>query len=86
MGKVIARTKIKRDQGFLYFLDKKGNVAKVAMSRAGKKASKKHIIVANIGVKKKPGCLYYIDKKGNVCEAKMMRGRKKVKRRKKRGV
>ncbi len=81
MGKVIAKAKVKRVKGYLYFLDKKGNVARVQMARAGKKTSKKQQVVAKVGVKRKTGYLYYIDKKGNVCEAKMQRGRKKSKKR-----
>ena len=81
MGKVIAKTGVKREKGYLYFLDKKGNVAKVQMKRAGKKTSKKQTVVAKAGIKRKVGYLYYIDKKGNVCEAKMQRGRKKKKKR-----
>jgi hypothetical protein len=77
MGSVIAKTKIKREKGYLYFLDKKGNVAKVQMARAGKKTSKKQEVVAKVGVKRKEGYLYYIDKAGNVCEAKMVRGGRK---------
>ena len=81
MGKVINKAGVKREKGYLYFLDKKGNVAKVAMKRAGKKANKKQTVVAKAGVKRKVGFLYYIDKKGNVCEAKMQRGGRKKKRR-----
>lgn len=82
MGKVIAKAGVKREKGYLYFLDKKGNVAKVQMKRAGKKTSKKQTVVAKTGIKRKVGYLYYIDKKGNVCEAKMQRGgRRKKKRR-----
>ena len=81
MGKVIAKTSVKREKGYLYFLDKKGDVAKVQMKRAGKKANKKQTVVAKCGVKRKEGFLYYIDGKGNVCEAKMQRGGKKKKRR-----
>jgi len=88
MGKVIAKTGVKRARGYLYFLDKKGNVAKVQMARAGKKTSKKQQVVAKVGIKRKSGFLYYLDKKGNVCEAKMKRGgkrkKKTTKRRKKR--
>ena len=82
MGKVIAKTKVKREKGYHYFPDKKGNVAKVQMKRAGKKTSKKQTVVAKVGIKRKSGYLYYLDKKGNVCEAKMKRGgrRKKKKR------
>ena len=83
MGKVIAKAGVKRESGYLYFLDKKGNVAKVQMKRAGKKTSKKQTVVAKTGIKRKTGYLYYIDKKGNVCEAKMQRGRKRSKKKKK---
>ena len=82
MGKVVSKTGVKREKGFLYFLDKKGNVAKVQMKRAGKKTSKKQTVIAKVGIKRKSGYLYYIDKKGHVCEAKMQRGgRKKKKKR-----
>ncbi|MAG07911.1 hypothetical protein CMO89_00390 [Candidatus Woesearchaeota archaeon] len=74
MGKVICKSGVKRVRGFLYFLDKKGNVARVQMKRAGKKTSKKQDVVAKTGIKRKNGFLYYIDKKGDVCEAKMKRG------------
>ena len=83
MGKVIAKTGVKRQKGFLYFVDKKGNVAKVQMARAGKRTSKKQIVVAKCSIKRKVGYLYYIDKKGNVCEAKMVRGGKRKKKKKK---
>ena len=83
MGKVIAKAGVQRESGYLYFLDKKGNVAKVQMKRAGKKTSKKQTVVAKTGITRKSGYLYYIDKKGNVCEAKMQRGRKRSKKKKK---
>ena len=80
MGKVIAKTGVKRQKGFLYFLDKRGNVAKVQMKRAGRKTNKKQTVVAKCGIKRKVGYLYYLDKKGNVCEAKMQRGGKRRRR------
>jgi len=80
MAKVIAKTGVKRVKGYLYFLDKKGNVARVQMARAGKKTSKKQEVVAKAGIKRKSGYLYFIDKGGNVCEAQMQRGRKKKRR------
>lgn len=82
MGKVVEKTKIKREKGWLYYLDKKGNVSRVNMKRAGKKYKKKKEVVAKCGIKRKEGFLYYIDKKGNVCEAKMQRGGKRRKKKK----
>jgi len=81
MGKVIAKTGVKREVGYLYFLDKGGNVAKVQMKRAGQKANKKQTVVAKAGIKRKSGFLYYIDRQGNVCEAMMQRGGRKKKKR-----
>jgi len=80
MANVISKTGVKRVSGYLYFLDKKGDVARVQMARAGKKTSKKQQVVAKVGIKRKQGYLYFIDKKGDVCEAKMQRGRKKSKK------
>ena len=80
MAKVIAKTGVKRVKGYLYFLDKKGDVARVQMARAGKKTSKKQDVVASAGVKRKSGYLYFIDKHGDVCEAQMARGGRKKKK------
>lgn len=80
MGTVVCKCGIKRKKGYLYFLDKKGNVACVQMARAGKKTSKKQEVVYKAGVKRKEGYLYYIDKKGDVVETKMQRGRRKSKK------
>ena len=81
MRKVILKTAVKREKGFLYFLDRNGDVAKVPMKRAGQKANKKQTVVAKAGVKRKDGYLYYIDSAGNICEAVMQRGGKKKKKR-----
>lgn len=84
MAEVVAQTHVKKQGGYLYFLDKKGNVARAKMSRAGRKKGKTKVeVVEKAGVKKVSGYLYFIDKKGNVARAKMARGRgKKAKKRK----
>jgi hypothetical protein len=40
MGTIIKRNVVKREKGYLYYIDKDGNVARSKMSR-GKKAKKK---------------------------------------------
>ncbi|MBI4983762.1 hypothetical protein HZC32_03900 [Candidatus Woesearchaeota archaeon] len=81
MAEIVAKTGVKKQKGWLYFLDKGGNVARAMMSRAGRKKGKaKKEVVAKAGVKKQSGYLYFIDKKGNVCRAKMARGRKAKKK------
>lgn len=77
MAEVVAKVGVKKVKGYLYFVDKKGNVARAAMSRAGRKKGKAKVeVVAKAGVKKVPGFLYFIDGKGHVARAMMARGRK----------
>ena len=81
MAEVVAKVGVKKVKGYLYFVDKKGNVARAAMSRAGRKKGKAKVeVVAKAGVKKVPGFLYFIDGKGHVARAMMARGRKGAKK------
>jgi len=41
MGKIIAKNIVKREKGFLYYVDGKGNVCEAKMARGGKKKKKK---------------------------------------------
>lgn len=80
MATIVAHTSIKRKSGFLYFLDKKGNVACAKMARGRKKGKVSQTVVAKVGVKRKQGHLYFIDKKGNVACVKMNRGGRRKRR------
>jgi glucan-binding YG repeat protein len=73
MGKVVEKTGIKREDGWLYYIDKKGNVARVNMKRKGKPYKKKTETLAKVGIQREKGFLYYLDKQGNVSKAKMAR-------------
>jgi hypothetical protein len=82
MAEKVAKVGVKREDGYLYFIDKQGDVSKVKMARGGKKGGKPSK-VAKVGVKKEQGFLYFIDKKGDVSRAKMVRkgkGKKKAKK------
>ena len=70
---------IKRESGYLYFLDKKGNVSKVKMARGGSGGKSKPVVIVKAGVQRKEGFLYYIDKQGDVSSVKMSRGGRKKK-------
>lgn len=76
MAEKVAKVGVKKQKGYLYFVDKKGNVARAKMSRAGRKKGKTKVeVVEKAGVKKVSGYLYFIDKQGDVSRAKMARGR-----------
>jgi len=80
MAEKVAKVGIKRESGYLYFLDKKGNVSRAKMARGKKRGKAKIQVVAKVGVKKKKGYLYFIDKKGDVSMAKMVRGGRRKKK------
>ena len=75
MAQKEAKVGVKKESGYLYFVDKKGNVARAKMARGKKKGRAKVEVVAKVGIKKKKGFLYFIDKKGDISSAKMARGR-----------
>ena len=71
MAEKVLKLGVDREEGFLYFIDKDGDVSNVAMARGGKKGGKAKK-VAKAGIKKAKGYLYFLDKKGDVSRAKMV--------------
>ena len=76
MAQKVAKVGVKRQKGYLYFIDKAGDVSCAVMAR-GKKKGGKPKKVAKVGVDKKDGYLYFLDKHGDVACAKLIRGGKK---------
>ena len=73
---VVKATGVTKDKGYLYYLDKDGDVSRSKMARAGKGAKNTATKVATAGVTREAGYLYYINKDGNVARSPMARGRK----------
>ena len=82
MAEKLLKVGLKREKGYLYYIDKKGNLAKAKMARGNKKGGSPSVVQA-VGVKREKGYLYFIDKQGDVSRAKMVRGGKKKKAAKK---
>jgi len=84
MGEKLQKVGVKREDGFLYFIDKAGDVSRAKMARGGKKGGKPQK-VTKVGITKEDGFLYYLDKGGDVARARMVnsgKGAKKAKKRK----
>jgi len=79
MAKKIYKAGVKRETGFLYYIDKKGNICKVKMARGGSGSKAKPVIIVKAGVKREEGHLYFLDKQGDVSCVKMSRGGRKKK-------
>jgi hypothetical protein len=73
MAEKVANAGVKREEGYLYFIDKNGNIARAKMSRGKKKGRAQQEVVARTAVRKEPGYLYFVDKQGDVSRAKMVR-------------
>ncbi len=76
MAEKVAKVGVKRVDGYLYYVDKGGDISRAKMARGGKKGGKPEK-VAKCGVKKAGGYLYFVDKQGDISRAKMRRAGKK---------
>ena len=82
MAESVAKVGVKKQDGYLYFVDKQGDISRAKMVRGRKnKGKQKAEKVAKAGVKKQAGYLYFVDKKGDVSRAKMVRGGRRKKKR-----
>jgi len=82
MAQKVAKVGIKKEKGWLYFVDKNGDISRAEMARAGRRRVRvKKQKVAKVGIKKEPGYLYFVDAKGDISRVKMARGRKRKRRR-----
>ena len=81
MAEQVAKVGVKKEGGYLYFVDKHGDISRAKMARGRKKGKAgSPQKVAKVGVKKASGYLYFVDSRGNVSRAKMARGGRKKRR------
>ncbi len=76
MAEKVVKAGVKRESGWLYFLDKQGDVSRTKMARGGSKGKSRPEKIARVGVKREDGYLYFIDRLGDVSRSAMSRGRK----------
>jgi len=75
MAEKVKTTGVTKEKGYLYYLDKNGDVSRSKMARGADKGGNAEV-VERCGVSRESGWLYFIDKDGDVSRAKMARGRK----------
>lgn len=67
---------IVREKGWLYFVDKEGDISRVKMARSrADKGPKKHEKMKKVGIKKEKGYLYYLNKEGCIDRSPMKRNK-----------
>ena len=72
MAQKVEKCGVRRVDGYLYFIDKQGDVSRAKMARGGKKGGRPEK-VHKVGIKKDKGYLYFLDKQGDISRAKMAR-------------
>lgn len=65
---------VTKERGYLYFVDKQGDVSRCKMARGGQQTGTPEK-VATAGVQKQRGHLYFVDKQGDISSSMMKRGR-----------
>ena len=84
-SEVLLKIGIKREPGWLYYLDKQGNAARTPMARRDGTAVEGNTeVLSRNEVKREKGYLYFIDKNGDVARSPMHRGGAKGTRKKSR--
>jgi predicted RNA-binding protein len=84
MVEKVQKIGLKREAGYLYFIDKQGDISRSLMARGKKEKAKysnticKSSKIIKIGLKREAGYIYFIDKQGDVSRSLMARGRKKI--------
>ena len=80
MAEVVAKTAIKREKDFMYYI-KKGDVWRVPRKQPGKPKGRAEKVLT-VGLDQDTDFLYFLDKKGNVSRAKRAVGGQKRKKKK----
>ena len=62
--KLVKKVGVKRAQGYLYYIDKKGNICRTRMAQTGR--PKKTELVIRTDIKRVKGFLYFINKEGDI--------------------
>jgi predicted RNA-binding protein len=80
MVEKVQKIGLKREAGYLYFVDKQGDISRSLMARGKKEKTNticKSSKIVKIGLKREAGYLYFVDKQGDISRSLMARGRKK---------
>ena len=72
MADKVKKIGIKKEKGYLYYLDKNGDVSRSKMARGNQEGGSAEV-VASASVTREKGFLYFIDKDGDIAKSPMAR-------------
>ncbi|MBC8197047.1 MAG: hypothetical protein H8E60_04080 [Candidatus Marinimicrobia bacterium] len=72
MADKVKKVGIEKEKGYLYYLDKNGDIARSKMARGSDKGGNAEV-VKNTSVTREKGFLYYIDKDGDISKSPIAR-------------
>ena len=68
MSEKVVVLRIEREEGYIYFIDKDGDISRKKISKKQVKSQK----VVRLGIEKEKGYLYFLDKDGDISRATKM--------------
>ncbi|MFT4310984.1 MAG: hypothetical protein ACMXYC_05125 [Candidatus Woesearchaeota archaeon] len=72
MKELVQKVGLKKEPGFLYFIDTQGNIVQTPMHRSAHKTQR---VVAHTNITRDSTYLYYVDKQGDICRTLRKSGR-----------
>ena len=70
MAEKVQKSGVKREKGYVYFIDQEGDIAR---SKTGQRGMKEKI--TPVGLKREKGFLYFIDAEGDISRSPMKRAK-----------
>ena len=84
VAKLVKKTRLDIEDGFIYFINNDGNVCRIKeVMIPGKK--QKVITVLKSKIERKPGYAYFLDKRGNISRVFLEEGSKQLAKKNKKG-
>jgi hypothetical protein len=71
VAEIVARLGLQREDNYLYFVDRDGDVGRARSSRKGERYGGAPEKVVRLGIKKERGYLYFLDQNGDVVRARI---------------
>jgi len=75
MGSKVKKIGIKRQAGYLYFIDRHGDVSRTKMTKMTSSRRPVAEKVAKTSIQRRKGYLYYLDQEGDISKAQMTRNK-----------
>jgi len=77
MSELVKKVGVKKEKGYLYFVDSDGDISRAKMVRRGSivPVDPPEKVISGVGVKREPNWNYFVDKEGHISRSPSRRRR-----------